>query len=57
MIEIETLAGVSNIGEREHFFSPELAVLTMERNCIGRYALTELLDPKVLPKDDDSIEL
>lgn len=57
LIEIETLAGVSNIGERKHFFTPELAAPTMDRNCIGRYTLTELLEPKVLPKYHDSIEL
>lgn len=45
-----SIVGCTSIGEREFFFDPNAARSEMERNKIGRYAFTELLNPEILPK-------
>ncbi len=45
-----TKVGCSSIGEREFFFNIEAAKWVMERNRIGRYRFSELLEPKILPE-------
>lgn len=53
LVNCETLYGCSGVGERGYFFDLELAAPEMERNHIGRYRFSELLDPDVLPKYHD----
>lgn len=45
-----SMVGCSSIGERGWFFNLASADARMEMNHIGRYAMTELLSPDVLPK-------
>ncbi|MBR5858380.1 MAG: hypothetical protein IKZ05_00505 [Clostridia bacterium] len=45
-----SIVGCTSIGERKFFFDPNAARSEMERNKIGRYAFTELLNPEILPK-------
>lgn len=50
LICTDRIAGCSSLGERPFFFDIDAANDMMHRNSIGRYALSELLDPDVLPK-------
>lgn len=50
LICTDGVAGCSSLGERPFFFDIDAANDMMHRNNIGRYALSELLDPDVLPR-------
>ncbi len=50
-----SMLGCSGIGEREFFFDIDAAAPCMEKNKIGRYSFTELLDPEILPKYDPRV--
>lgn len=45
-----TIIGCSNVGRREYFFDLSAADPCMEKNRIGRYQMSEVLNPKILPK-------
>ena len=53
LLSCETIFGISNIGERTYFLNLTTAEETMQRNSIGCYRFSELLDPEVLPKYND----
>lgn len=46
----DSVVGCSSIGYRRFFFDLEEANTDMEKNKIGRYKMSDLLDPEVLPK-------
>jgi len=46
----DSVVGCSSIGYRRFFFDTEEASADMEKNKIGRYKMSDLLDPEVLPK-------
>lgn len=50
LICTDSIVGCSSIGERIFFYDLDKALSTTERNKIGRYTLTALLDPDILPK-------
>lgn len=52
-LSCETIFGISNIGERAYFLDLTSAEETMNRNSIGCYRFSELLNPDVLPKYHD----
>lgn len=54
---LSSLMGCSNLGERTYFFELEKADANMKRNNIGRYRMSELSDPEVLPKYHPRIDV
>lgn len=53
----DSMVGCSSIGERAYFFDLDAASSDMKRNHIGRYQIRELLDPEILPKYHEKVNV
>jgi hypothetical protein len=51
------IIGCSNLGERKFFYDTETAKSKMERNKLGRYLMSDLLNPEILPKYEPRLYL